>query len=95
MQSEISINSQVTPESILAGGIEITVEDNGRGFALEDAERIFEPRERLKTDGDGQGLGLAICRTIVERHGGTLRAEGRLGEGATFRIALPEDRIYR
>ncbi len=95
VQSEISISSQATPESVIAGGIEITVEDNGRGFALEDAERIFEPRERLKTDGDGQGLGLAICRTIVERHDGTLRAEGRLGEGATFRIALPGDRIYR
>ena len=95
VQSEISISSQVTPESVIAGGIEITVEDNGRGFAPEDAERIFEPRERLKTDGDGQGLGLAICQTIVERHGGTLRAEGRPGEGATFRIALPGDRIYR
>lgn len=95
VQCEIAINAQMTAESALAGGIEIQVDDNGRGFAREDAERIFEPRERLKTDGDGHGLGLAICRTIVERHGGTLRAEGRLGEGATFRITLPEDRIYR
>jgi signal transduction histidine kinase len=95
VQSEIKITAQMTPEATLAGGIEIFVEDNGRGFALADAERIFEPRERLKTDEDGHGLGLAICRTIVERHGGTLRAEGRPGKGATFRIAMPQDRIYR
>jgi signal transduction histidine kinase len=95
VQCEISITAQVTPEATLAGGIEIFVEDNGRGFRPQDAERIFEARERLKTDGDGQGLGLAICRGIVERHGGSLRAEGRPGVGATFRIALPEDRIYR
>jgi signal transduction histidine kinase len=95
VQSEITINSQTTPETTLAGGIEIVVEDNGRGFAPEDAERIFEPREQLEADSDGHGLGLAICRTIVERHGGSLSGEGRPGEGATIRIALPGDRIYR
>jgi signal transduction histidine kinase len=95
VQCEIKITAQLTPEATLAGGIEIAVEDNGRGFASEDAERIFEPRERLEADENGHGLGLAICRTIVERHGGTLRAEGRPGEGARFWIALPEDRIYR
>ena len=87
VQSEISIS---------AAGTEISVEDNGRGFAREDAERIFEPTERLDPGGtDGQGLGLALCKTIVERHGGRLHGDGRPGEGATFRIVLPADRIYR
>ncbi|OLE26536.1 MAG: hypothetical protein AUI36_32015 [Cyanobacteria bacterium 13_1_40CM_2_61_4] len=95
VQTEIAINGQAG-EPAGAGGFEIAVEDNGRGFADEDAQRIFEPLQRLEENGaDGQGLGLAICKTIVERHGGTLCAEGRPGEGATFRIALPEDRIYR
>jgi signal transduction histidine kinase len=85
-----------TEISISASGDEIWVEDNGRGFGHEDAERIFEPTERLDPHAtDGQGLGLALCKTIVQRHGGDLRAEGRPGQGATFRIALPEDRIYR
>jgi len=94
--SEIAIDSRTASGSALPDGCEILVEDNGRGFAREDAERIFEPSQRLEANGaDGQGLGLAICRTIVERHGGRLCAEGRPGEGATFRIALPRDRIYQ
>jgi signal transduction histidine kinase len=82
--------------SITAGDGEVLVEDNGRGFASHDAQRIFEPSERLDPrDIAGQGLGLALCKTIVQRHGGELHAEGRPGAGATFHIALPHDRIYR
>jgi signal transduction histidine kinase len=95
-QCEIAISAQVASDPAFAGGCEIAVEDNGRGFAPEDAERIFAPRERLDAEGpEGQGLGLAICTKIIDRHGGGLRAEGRPGEGATFRIVLPEYRIYR
>ncbi|HBZ68749.1 MAG TPA: hypothetical protein DEP35_02955, partial [Deltaproteobacteria bacterium] len=68
----------------------IAVEDNGRGFDRADAERVFRVYERLEPDtAEGSGLGLAICRRIVARHGGTISAEGRPGEGATFRIRLP------
>jgi signal transduction histidine kinase len=68
----------------------IVVEDNGRGFDRADADRVFAVHERLEPRAaEGSGLGLAICRRIVARHGGTIRAEGRLGEGATFRIRLP------
>jgi signal transduction histidine kinase len=84
-----------TEIAISAEGNEICVEDNGRGFAREDAERIFEPSEQLDPTFDGQGLGLALCRTIVQRHGGELHGEGRPGQGAAFRLKLPEDRIYR
>ncbi|HKA13839.1 MAG TPA: ATP-binding protein [Myxococcota bacterium] len=95
VQAEIRVSAQAAEDPGLRGGIEILVEDNGRGFAREDAERIFQPHEQLDPAGDGQGIGLALCRTIAERHGGRLGAEGRLGEGATFRIWIPEERIYR
>ena len=96
-QCEIAVSAQPASDPEFAGGCEIAVADNGRGFAPEDAERIFAASERLDEAErtEGQGLGLAICKKIVDRHGGTLRAEGRPGEGATFKIVLPEYRIYR
>jgi len=72
--------------------IEIRVEDNGRGFPPEQAERLFAVGERLAQPGvEGHGLGLAICRRILERHGGTLHAEGRPDRGATFRLRVPAE----
>lgn len=69
----------------------ILVRDNGRGFSAAQAERIFAPNERLDAVSDGYGLGLALCRSIVERHGGSLVAEGMPGVGACFRIVLPRE----
>jgi signal transduction histidine kinase len=66
--------------------------DNGIGFAPEHAERIFGIFERLSGRSgkyEGSGMGLSICKKIVERHGGTITAEGCPGEGATFTITLP------
>lgn len=67
------------------------VEDNGIGFDQEHAERIFSLFERLhgRSLYEGSGIGLAVCRRIVERHGGTITATGRPGRGATFAITLP------
>ena len=76
----------------LAGGrCRITVADNGIGFEEKYAERIFTVFERLhaRSDYEGTGIGLAICRKIAERHGGEIRAHGRPGEGATFVVTLP------
>ena len=67
---------------------EIVVEDNGMGFPQEDAERIFDLHERLHQEAKGTGMGLTVCRQIVERMGGTLSAAGRPGVGATFVIGL-------
>jgi PAS domain S-box-containing protein len=69
----------------------LTVTDNGIGFEQEYAERIFEVFQRLQGRGEyeGSGIGLAICRKIVERHGGAIVAQGRPGDGATFVIDLP------
>ncbi len=71
------------------------VEDNGIGFAAEYAEKIFDIFERLhgRFDYEGTGIGLAICKKIVESHHGTIRAEGKPGEGATFVITLPADMV--
>ena len=76
-------------ESSLAWTIDVT--DNGIGFSQDQADRIFAPFQRLHGRGEfeGTGMGLAICRRIVERHGGTIAAHGRPGEGARFVVTLP------
>lgn len=70
---------------------EIFVEDNGIGFDQKYAERIFKPFQRLhgRKQYEGAGIGLAICRKIIDRHGGGIRAESELGNGSTFIIRLP------
>lgn len=67
------------------------VEDNGIGFDPAYRERIFGLFERLqgRTEYAGTGLGLALCRRVVETHGGRISAFGRPGEGALFRVFLP------
>jgi two-component system, OmpR family, sensor kinase len=73
--------------------LEISVSDTGSGIPSEELEQIFERFHRLdhsrSRDSGGSGLGLAIARTIVEAHGGQIRAESSPGHGATFRIELP------
>jgi PAS domain S-box-containing protein len=70
---------------------QITVTDNGIGFDEKYRDRIFTVFERLTSwDEDaGSGMGLAICQKVVERHWGTITAQSRPGEGATFVITLP------
>ncbi|HKB89718.1 MAG TPA: ATP-binding protein, partial [Opitutaceae bacterium] len=69
----------------------ITISDNGIGFEPKYAETIFGVFQRLhgREEYEGTGVGLAICRKIIERHSGTIRAEGKLGVGAIFIISLP------
>jgi PAS domain S-box-containing protein len=74
------------------GVAEIFVEDNGIGFDEKYLDRIFKPFQRLhgRTSAyDGTGMGLAIVRKIVERHGGTITARSIPGEGSTFIVTLP------
>lgn len=74
-------------ESVGADGIELTFSDSGVGFANDMVANLTEPF--VSTKPEGIGLGLSICRTIVEAHGGHISAESEPGRGATFRVWLP------
>jgi signal transduction histidine kinase len=69
----------------------IMLEDNGIGFDQRFAERIFTPFQRLHGRGkySGSGIGLAVCRRVVERHGGSIRVVSRPGLGTKFTVELP------
>lgn len=80
-------------ESRCNGFREIRVEDNGIGFDECYLDKIFKPFQRLhgrRAEYKGAGMGLAICRRIVERHGGDITARSNPGKGATFIVTLPE-----
>ncbi len=73
-------------------GWTINVKDNGIGLNEKFAERIFIPLERLHgiSAYEGTGIGLAICKKIISRHGGTISVKSQEGQGATFTFTLPE-----
>ncbi len=72
--------------------IEIVVEDNGIGFEQEFSEKIFQIFQRLnaRSEYNGSGIGLAICKKIVENHHGTIFAKGQPGVGSSFTVLLPK-----
>lgn len=70
-------------------GVAIRVSDNGPGIAIDVLPRIFEPYFTTKAPNVGLGLGLSLCRDIVQEHGGTLTVESTSSTGTTFRVWLP------
>jgi light-regulated signal transduction histidine kinase (bacteriophytochrome) len=70
---------------------EISIQDNGIGYDEKYSEKIFAVFQRLhgRTEYEGTGVGLAVCRRITERHHGTIIGKSKPGEGATFIITLP------
>jgi light-regulated signal transduction histidine kinase (bacteriophytochrome) len=89
-QEGVPSNIQVSA-NILKRKCKIFVKDNGIGFDMQYLDRIFKPFQRLhgRMEYEGSGMGLAICRRIVERHSGEITATSALGEGSTFIVSLP------
>jgi signal transduction histidine kinase len=83
---EIDIATSMNGKSV-----EVAIKDNGLGMTEEDKLKIFDPFFTTKKVGSGTGLGLAITYGIVERHGGTITVNSKVGEGAEFIIKLPLD----
>ncbi|MBK9169855.1 MAG: HAMP domain-containing protein [Bryobacterales bacterium] len=70
-------------------GVTVVVRDSGTGIPAEDLPQIFEPFFTTKEDDHGTGLGLAVAKSIVDRHGGTIGVESAPGQGTVFTIGLP------
>ncbi|HTL47111.1 MAG TPA: MASE1 domain-containing protein [Verrucomicrobiae bacterium] len=86
--------SDVPPYIRVSGAVEddrlvLYVQDNGIGFDAAEQEKVFQPFRRFTSKAEGTGMGLAICKTIVERHGGKITAESRPNEGSTFIVKMP------
>jgi len=79
----LTISSEWNPSE----GLRVTVGDSGPGIAPEDRERVFE--SFYTTKAGGVGIGLAICRSIINAHGGRLWADAHRPHGAAFRFTLP------
>jgi PAS domain S-box-containing protein len=86
-----SLPQDAEPRPPSGRGYRIAVSDNGIGFDQAYSDRVFEVFQRLHGRGayEGTGIGLAICRKIVQRHGGEINVRSRVGEGTVFFIDLP------
>jgi two-component system sensor kinase FixL len=78
----------IRAENVENGSICVTVCDSGSGFSDGAVDRLFEPF--FSTKAEGTGMGLAIARSLIEAHNGTLSGENGPGGGARFTICLPE-----
>jgi len=83
---EIAITSRPAPGGLT---VEVEVADNGKGMDETARTRIFTPFFTTKEPGRGNGLGLSVCQTIVQNHGGTISFESQAGKGTRFLVRLP------
>jgi signal transduction histidine kinase len=82
----VTITTRLVYETVM-----VTISDTGCGIAPEYLDKIFDPFFTTKPVGDGTGLGLSITHSLIERHGGFIKVESRLGQGTTFRVTIPVD----
>ena len=88
-QSEGEVRVKLESQNGLAV---LTVTDTGPGIAAEDLPRVFERfyrADKSRTGAGNSGLGLSICKAIVEAHGGTIEVASEVGTGTTFTVRLP------
>ncbi|MGH7889736.1 MAG: sensor histidine kinase, partial [Thermodesulfobacteriota bacterium] len=69
--------------------VRISVEDTGAGISPDILDKIFDPFFTTKPAGEGTGLGLSVCRNIIDDHGGQVTCESKVGVGTKFKILLP------
>ncbi len=88
---EVPPQVKITCQEMKPNAVQIQVQDNGIGFDEKESDRIFQPFQRLvgKSEYEGTGMGLAICRKIVDRHNGTITVSSTPGKGSTFIVTLP------
>jgi two-component system, NtrC family, sensor kinase len=72
-----------------ASTVEVKIKDNGQGIPPDILPRIWDPFFTTKDVGEGTGLGLSIVHELVERHGGTIECDTKVGVGTTFTVKLP------
>ena len=82
---KLTISTLVNPE----GKAEVRFADTGCGISQEHLDKIFDPFFTTMTVGQGTGLGLSVSYGIIQRHGGSIEVESRVGAGATFTVKLP------
>jgi two-component system NtrC family sensor kinase len=85
-QADATITIETTGD---AGTVEVKIKDNGQGIPPDVLPRIWDPFFTTKDVGEGTGLGLSIVHELVERHGGTIGCETKLGVGTEFTVKLP------
>jgi PAS domain S-box-containing protein len=90
-KQDIPPRVEIAAEFLDNNRVSIHVSDNGIGFKEQYLERIFQPFQRLhaRNEYEGTGIGLALCDKIARRHGGTVTATSKLGEGSVFSVTLP------
>jgi signal transduction histidine kinase len=74
-----------------ANEIEITISDNGCGMSMKTIKKVFDPFFTTKPVGKGTGIGLAITRSIIDRHSGSIQVASEVGKGTTFSIRIPQE----
>jgi two-component system sensor kinase FixL len=91
VRPEVRVRVEPAEGSAAPDTVRVRVEDNGIGFEPQYAERLFQMFERLhsRSEYEGTGIGLAVCKRIVDRHGGRIEARSEEGRGAVFVIDLP------